>query len=175
MPLDREVPAPQGHLAYNVLVRDVMRRSPVVVERGATLWDALIQMRTHTISGLPVVDDSGSLVGVLSQKDIVSFLAVHSGLPPTSTVLDLLLAPPAARSPPSLERFRILLEDSLVEEAMTRPPIFIGSEVPLESAMERMEELGIHRLPVVDGFRLVGIVTTSDLLRAALRVGPRPL
>ena len=169
-PRGRDVPTLAGHLAYNVLVRDVMRRSPVVIEPTATLWDALVQMRTHTISGLPVVDRSGALVGVLSQKDVASFLTVHSGLPPASTVLDVLLAPPADRSPPSLERYRILLEDSLVEQAMTQPPVFVGPDLPLESAMEKMAELQIHRLPVVDGYRLMGIVTTTDLLRAALRV-----
>lgn len=166
----RDVPTLVGHMAYNVHVGDVMRRRPVTVEPTATLWDALVEMRTQEITGVPVVDPDGRLVGVLSQKDVAAFLAIDVGLPEPVTALDLLtLRPPTGADAPSLERFREVLDSATVGEAMSQPPIFIRSDDSLELAMERMAERGINRLPVVDGHRLVGIVTPTDLVRAVLR------
>lgn len=168
-------PTLSRHLAYNVLVGDVMRRRPVTIEPGATLWDALVEMRTHEITGMPVVAEGGRLVGVLSQKDVAAFLAIDVGLPEPVTTLDLLtLRHPGGGEAPTVERFREVLERATVAEAMSQPPIFIRSDDSLELAMERMAERGVNRLPVVDGHRLVGIVTPTDLFRAALRAGRRP-
>ncbi len=170
---EREGPTLALPVAYNLKVGDVMNRRPVTVEPTASLWDALVLMRTHNITGLPVVNEAGRLSGVLSQTDIAASLAGRLGLPAPVVSLDLLLLHRASGGAPSLDDLRKALEEVSVAEAMSRPPIFVGPECILERAMQRMAEAGIHRLPVVEGFRLIGIVTPDDLLRATLRAGPR--
>ncbi len=165
----RPVPTLGFRLTYNVTVGDVMNRRPVTVEPDASLWDAAVLMRTHNITGLPVVERPGRLIGVLSQKDIAAYLASEAGLPEPTSVLDLFTFPTRANASPSLEELRGTLEEAKVSEAMTQPPVFLRSDAPLELAMETMAERGVNRLPVVDGYKLVGIVTPHDLLKAALR------
>lgn len=170
---ERDVPTLALPFAYNLRVGDVMNRRPVTIEPTASLWDALVLMRTHNVTGLPVVNEAGRLSGVLSQTDIAAALAGRVGLPAPVVSLDLLLLRRNVGTAPSLDDLRKALEEVPIAEAMSRPPIFVGPECALERAMQRMAEAGIHRLPVVEGFRLVGIVTPDDLIRATLRTRPR--
>jgi len=160
-------------LAYNVTVGDVMNRAPVTIGPEASLFDALVLMRGREISGLAVVDAAQNVVGVLSQKDLARSLGVAFSLPDTKGLLDVLLA--GIRSEPDtfLTGFRKTLEATSVGSAMSRPPFVAQVDAPLELAMEVMSENSISRLPVVDRNKLVGIVTPTDLVSAALRVRPR--
>ncbi|MGA7862013.1 MAG: CBS domain-containing protein [Thermoplasmata archaeon] len=149
-----------------------MNRAPVTIGPDASLFDALVLLRGREISGLAVVDAAQNVVGVLSQKDLARSLGVAFSLPDTKGLLDVLLA--GIRSEPDtfLTGFRRTLEATSVESAMSRPPFVAQVDAPLELAMEVMSENSISRLPVVDRNKLVGIVTPTDLVSAALRVRP---
>ena len=168
-PSTTRVPIP---LAYNVTVGDVMNRDPVTIGPEASLFDALILMRSRDISGLAVVEAGQYVVGVLSQKDLARSLGVAFSLPDTKGLLDVLLA--GIRSDPEIfaMNFRRALQTTTVGSVMSRPPILVQVDAPLELAMEVMSENSISRLPVVDQNRLVGIVTPTDLVSAALRTHP---
>ncbi len=131
--------------------------------------DALVLMRTHDIRGMPVVDSRGNLVGVVSQKDLARRLAVPVDLPDVKGLLDILMVGLQDRPEEVLSRLRRALSEARVEDAMSHPPFVVRSDAPLELAMAVMAENGISRLPVVEGTRLVGIVTPTDLISAALR------
>ncbi len=156
-------------LAYNVTVADVMSPSPVTIGPGASLYDALVLMRSHDITGLPVVDEAGRVLGVVSQHDLARTLSVPVNLSGVKGLLDILMV--AIRDQPAdlLAKLRQTLEEVSVEEAMSRPPFVVAAEAPLELAMEAMTQNALHRLPVVRSGRLVGIVTPTDLISAALR------
>jgi CBS domain-containing protein len=141
-----------------MVVRDIMTKDVVTVAPSEALKTAAAKMLEHGISGVPVVDASG-LAGVLSETDILFKERVH---PERRRLLDRLLRDPNA--PPAVK-----LDARLVEEAMTAPAVTIAPGRPVSDAATTLLELGIDRLPVVDGGRLVGIVTRSDLVRAFIR------
>jgi CBS domain-containing protein len=160
---------PKLPLAYNVTVADAMSPSPVAVGPGATLFEALLLLRACEVTGFPVVDATGAVIGLLSERDLARELGVPLGPRGTQALLDLLATPEIRELPAAdLDGRRALLKQTAVEEAMGRPPIVVDPGAPLELAMEVMDERGIHRLPVVDRDRLVGILTPTDLAGAAL-------
>lgn len=162
-------------LAYNVTVGDVMNRAPVTIGPKASLFDALMLMRVHDISGLPVVDAAQSVVGVLSQKDLARNLGVALDLPDTKGLLDVLLAGIQSDSETFLKKFRMALDRTTVESAMSHPAFVTQADASLELVIEVMSENSINRLPVVERNRLVGIVTPTDLVTAAFRTYPERL
>jgi len=159
---------PRGSFVYNVSVRDVMSRRPVTVGPDATLLDALVLMRGQKVSGLPVVDETGKLVGVLSQRDVARTLKSAGGIPEVTGLFDLLMFGLSEDTGVSVQVLRRILEETNVRDAMSSPPIFLASDAPLELAAEVMRENEINRIPVMRGDRLVGISTRHDLVRASL-------
>jgi CBS domain-containing protein len=143
-----------------VKVKDVMTKSVRTVRPDMTLKEAAALMAEHAISGLPVVDPGGRVVGVLSERDI---LFKEAGSAPRRPFLDRVLS-----LPPSEREAKLAAEN--VGEAMTAPALTIGPARPLTKAASMMIEEGVKRLPVVDeAGNLLGIVTRADLVRAFVR------
>jgi len=159
-------PTARDPFVYNVSVGDVMSRHPITVGPDATLLDALVLMRGQKVSGLPVVEEDGRLVGVLSQRDVARTLTSAEGIPEVTGLLDVLMFGLSDDSGVSVQVLRRILEETNVRDAMSSPPIFLAGEAPLELAAEMMRENEINRIPVVKGDRLVGIITRHDLVRA---------
>jgi len=150
----------------NVKVRDVMSRHPITVGPDATLLDALVLMRGQKVSGLPVVDESAKLVGVLSQRDVARTLKSAGGIPEVTGLFDLLMFGFSEDSGVSVQVLRRILEETNVRDTMSSPPISIVGDASLELAAEVMQENEINRIPVLRDDRLVGIVTRNDIVRA---------
>jgi CBS domain-containing protein len=122
-------------------VGDVMVLDLVVVRANAPIEQAAELMDRHHISGLPVVDAAGTLVGVVSQTDIVR-----------------------ARS---TEYLWANWSGLAVRHLMTSPPVTVQRSTPLAIAAARMERNHIHRLVVVaddDETLPIGILSTTDLV-----------
>jgi CBS domain-containing protein len=139
-------------------IRDLMTTDVVTVTPDTTLKDAAALLVERRISGLPVVDASGRVLGVLSEADI---LVKEGGEKRREGMLAWLF-----------ERDDVL-EDKLaattVGEAMSAPAVTVRSNAPVHKAAARMVEEGINRLRVVDDGTLLGIVTRADLVRAFTR------
>lgn len=127
------------------LVREIMRSPVIVVEMTATIEEAQALMEEHNVRRLPVVDSEGHLVGIVSQGDLREAAALKASVNP--------YAPEATES------------WLTVEEIMTPNPITVTPDTPIWQAAELMIEHKIGGLPVMEGSRLVGIVTTSDIMR----------
>jgi len=162
----RPRPPSAASFAINVTVGDVMSHSPITIGPDATLLDALVLMRSHRISGLPVVDEIGKLVGVLSQRDIARILKDEGGIPEVTGLFDLLMFGFQDDRGVNLETLRGILSGSNVRDAMSSPPVFVASDTSLELAADMMRENEINRIPVLRNGRLVGIFTRNDLVRA---------
>lgn len=131
-------------------VKDLMTRDVLTFGPNTSVREAAEQLSTEHVSGAPVVR-LGRLLGMVSAADLLAFIA------------DLPAEPEAVSG--GLEHG--ILDDHTVEEAMTRIPLStIEPEAPASRAAELMQEEEIHRLPVVEGEKLVGIVTTTDLVKA---------
>src|SRR5262249_3563248 len=118
-------------------------------------------MLQYRISGLPVVGARGELVGVVTEGD---FLRRGGGGPPRprSPRVGVLICPrrPSPRN--------VYAPRRQGEEVMTRSPVAIAEDTPLDEAVELMERHRIKRLPVVRNNRPVGIVSRSNIMRALI-------
>ena len=144
-------------------IKEVMSPTPVAVKPSDSVETVLKLLEDKHISGLPVVNHEGQVVGVVSEADLL-FKEKPIRLPLYLTFLDsiIYLEP--------LDKFRQQLKKSLgifVADVMTSKPITIFPHAPVSQAAELMLTKRINRLPVVDeAERLVGIVTRNDLLKA---------
>lgn len=141
-------------------VKDLMTTDVLTVRVTTQLKDAARLLAEHRISGLPVVDDDGRVLGVLSEGDI---LYKETGMKDRPGFFERLLSVPATG-------FELKLAARTVGEAMSAPAVTIGPTRPVTVAATTMIDEGVNRLPVVDHEgRLVGIVTRADLVRAFVR------
>jgi len=141
-------------------VEDVMSTDVVTVHPDTPLKSVANQLVEHRISGLPVVDDAGEVVGVISEADL---LVKEGGTRPRRPGL---LAWVLDSSDPAQQ---LKLEARVAGEAMTSPAITIAPYRSVAAAAQEMLERGINRLPVVRDGKLVGVVSRADLVRAFAR------
>jgi CBS domain-containing protein len=138
-----------------------MTSAVVGVPPSMPLKDLARLLAERRISGVPVVDEGGEVVGVVSEADLV---AKQVGRPLSArTPLDWIFGD---RPNTWQQRMRAA---TTVEQAMTAPAITIDAGCPLRDAAALMVERGVNRLPVMEAERLIGIVTRADLVRAYLR------
>jgi len=140
--------------ALQIMTKDVITVSPQTTIEDA----AKIMLQTH-ISGLPVMDGAGRLVGIVSESDFLRRSEIGTGRKRPAW-LQFFLGPGTAAAEFVRERGR------KVQDVMTPDPITVDEETPLEELVRLMERNGIKRLPVMNGRMLRGIVTRSNLLQA---------
>ena len=124
-------------------VGDLMAVEPIVIRADASLSEAVHLMDLHHVSGLPVVDGAGNVVGVISQTDLVNARAT--------------------------EYLWANWTGLAVRHLMTSPPLTVTRSTSLDVATRRMERNHVHRLVVVaddDPTAPIGVISTSDLVRA---------
>ena len=140
-------------------VRDVMTRDVVSVSADASVLQAGELMVRHDISGLPVVDTKGHLVGIVTERD---FFRPDEPSASHSRPRWLQLLTGQSWLPAAPERFR----ERRVCDVMTRDPATVTEDASLDKVVDLMELRGIKRLPVMRDGQLVGVISRGDLLRA---------
>jgi len=133
------------------------------VKSSSSIADAARLLLDNYISGLPVVDDNGAIVGIVSEGDFLRRGELDTERR-RSAFLEFFV------SPGRLADEYVHAYGRLIGEVMTSPVKTISPQALVSEAVETMERDGINRLPVVDGEKLVGIVTRSDLLRALANI-----
>jgi CBS domain-containing protein len=117
--------------------RDIMTSGAECARADETLADAARKMRDLGVGALPICGEDDRLKGVVTDRDIV-VQCVAQGADPTSTP---------------------------VSELAEGKPVTIGADDPIDEALRTMIEYGVRRLPVIDGDRLVGMVSQADVAR----------
>ena len=131
-------------------VRELMTRDVLTLAPDTTVRHAVEQFSIAKVGASPVCQ-RGRVVGMLSARDLLDFIAALPGEP----------------SEVSGGADHGILENHTVEEAMTLAPLHsIAPDAPASRAAELMQAEGIHHLPVIEGELLVGIVSTLDLVKA---------
>ena len=151
-------------LLRQYLVGDVMTRSVFTARPDETLLAAARTMRAHHVSGLPVVRPKGTVVGVLSEKDIVRILDRALGIARARGILDLILAAQEPNPRDVLHRSIDELTEVVVKKAMTSPAVTVEEDAPLGEAERLIRQYSVNRLPVLRQEQLAGIVTREDIL-----------
>jgi CBS domain-containing protein len=121
---------------------DVMRQPVLATTPGTSVHDVLAQLVMNNISGMPVVERDGVVIGIVTEDDILG--AFVDGIQ-----LDLLV----------------------VQGIMSTDPITVDIETPLTEVMQTIYDEGVLRVPVVEDGRLVGIISRSDIITALTQPG----
>jgi acetoin utilization protein AcuB len=134
-----------------MLVKERMSRQPILAAPDLPVGEALNQMKREHIRRMPVVDQHGKLIGIVSDKD-------------------LLQASPSPATSLSVWEITYLLSKLTVSEVMTKQVITVTEDTPLEDAARIMVDNKIGGLPVMRGDKIVGIITETDLFKIFLEL-----
>lgn len=138
---------------------EIMSRNVVTIRRDAGLRDAIRLMLDHAISGLPVVDAGGKLVGIVTEGDLLRRVETQTEKQ-RPRWLEILMGPGRLSSE------YVRTHGRKIGEIMSREVFAVRPDEPLDRVVALMEQHRVKRIPVVDGDRLVGILSRADLLRA---------
>jgi len=170
-------------------LREIMSAEPVTVGPESTLREVADLLASRSISGVPVVSDSGDVVGVVSASDVLAFTANLPGVPLQRDDLSDWEDLPRTDDEETGADFYTdywgdaganvvsrmngaegpewdILDEHSVAEIMTRRLQTMDAGVDVRTAALRMVEARVHRLLVVQEQRLVGVVTTMDMVKA---------
>ena len=148
-------------------VRDVMDPEPVTVTPDASLETVVGVLREHELAGVPVVNDGGRCVGIITEADLVMagdddklhlphYIELFGGI----VFLE------------SMSRFEERLRKAVAATAsdlMTADPTTVDADAEVSEAGRIISRSGHNRLPVVEHGRLVGVITRVDVLEALTR------
>ncbi|MBI5851427.1 MAG: CBS domain-containing protein [Planctomycetes bacterium] len=152
-------------------VRDVMRADVVTVDSAATARDALRLLAEHKISGMPVTDAAGAIVGVVSMRDLCEYLAEEVGAEERGAAHYAGDDGDAEEEEDAGSWVDVFPGEGDTEVANVMSPevVAVPVDTDLRAAAELMVDRGLHRLIVRDGKRFVGLLTATDLLRAIVK------
>jgi predicted transcriptional regulator len=125
-------------------VAELMQTEVQTVPSDAVVNDAVVVLAESRISALPVVDGAGHMVGVLSRTDVLASEEETEDQTARDT----------------------LFEKTLVRDLMTPRPLTIGPDAEVKEAAQQMLYADVHRLFVTEGERLLGVISTTDIMRA---------
>jgi CBS domain-containing protein len=138
---------------------DVMTGRVISVTPDASILECVRLMLQHRISGLPVIDPAGRLVGIVTEGDFLR--RAEAGTERKRPRWLEFIAGPGR-----LADEYVHTHGRKVSEVMTPDPVCVGENTPIEDVVRLMEERRIKRLPVIRGGAVVGIVSRANLLRA---------
>jgi CBS domain-containing protein len=145
--------------------QDVMTTNVASIRREASVREAAKRMAEQGISALPVVDAKGRVVGIVSEGDLVRRPELGTDVPRSGWLA--VFGEGAAR-----EYLRIHGDE--VRNVMTRKVVSVRCETPLHEVARLLDRHRIKRVPVIEGGRLVGIVSRADLVRQLAAAPRRP-
>jgi CBS domain-containing protein len=138
---------------------DIMTRTVLSVRPETTILEAARLMLLHEISGLPVVDSDGHIVGIVTEGDFLRRAETGTRRQRSRWVEFFI-------GPGRLAEDYVRTRGRRVEDVMTQPVHVIDEDTPLSDVVELMERHRIKRLPVLRDRKVVGIVTRANLLHA---------
>ena len=122
--------------AKKIMVKDLMKTDPKTVKKDVTLFTAIKMMHDFGVSSLIIEPESdGDAFGIITRKDVVEAIVMD---PAGGTSL-------------------------LVDDVMTKPAITVSSRLSISNCHQMMRMVGVRRLPVVDGSKLIGILSNANI------------
>lgn len=125
-------------------VAELMQSNVRTVPSETSIAEAVVSLADAHITGMPVVDGTGRVVGVLSTSDVLT----------------------AEAEVEDEDGRRRLLQDTAVQDIMTPRPFTVTPDDDVREAARQMLYADVHRLFVTDGDRLIGVISTTDIVRA---------
>ncbi len=145
-------------IAQSLIAKDAMTVKVISVTSTTSLKETAATMATHGISGVPVIDDRETVVGVISEKDFLS----HMGKNKTHSIMHVI-----AKCLSSKGCVATSMRDGHAKDIMTTPAHTVLETTPIFEIASIFAEKNINRVPVLDeNGHLVGIVTRADIFRS---------
>ncbi|MDR2550915.1 MAG: CBS domain-containing protein [Desulfobulbus sp.] len=141
--------------------KDIMTREVITVKESATVRDLAALLLTSNISGVPVVDDDGKVIGVVTESDLI-FQNKKVHLPTAFALLDAFVF---LERPGKMEQELKKMAGSKVGDICSRKLVSVTPETELDELATLMAEKNIHTLPVMNEGQLVGVIGKSDIIR----------
>jgi CBS domain-containing protein len=141
---------------------EIMNSGVVAVRPDTLISDVAKTLREHKISAVPVIDEAGSPIGMVSEGDLIGRDQADR-----EARLDwwlTLLAEGEALNPEFLAS--VHAPDRRARDVMTAPVVTVGEEIEIDAIARLLTAHRIKRVPVLRGGRIVGIVSRADLVRA---------
>jgi len=121
--------------------KDIMKKKVICVKKDTPVVEAIRIMSTNNITGVPVVEDDMTLVGILSEQDVLRLFHTYKDE-----------------------------KDRTVNDFMTHPAIHFEEEEPLLDVCYRLRDNSIRRVPVTSNGKVVGVISRSDILKYILQL-----
>ncbi len=141
---------------------DLMTREVITINEDATIDELCDLLQEQNINGLPVVDREGNLKGVVTMEDII-YGAMGKTTNEKKDKKKKIVSALKSGKVPKLEKEETVL---LVKDIMTSPAIFVSEETPLIEICAILWNFRIHRMPVVKGDKVTGIISSLDFCKA---------
>ena len=149
-----------------IAARDIMTIDLITVAPNMDIVTAAKILLDNRINGAPVVDESGHLLGILCQSDLVA-QQKKLPIPTLFTFLDSFIQLTSSKT---IQKQVQKIAALKVSDAMTPEPVAIQPDTQIETVAALMVDSNFHTLPVVEGSRLVGIIGKEDVLRTLLPI-----
>ncbi|MEA2171134.1 MAG: hypothetical protein QOF76_4434 [Solirubrobacteraceae bacterium] len=151
----------------SLTVSDIMDAAPITVTPASTVEEVVQTLRTHELSGLPVVNDGGRCVGIITENDLV--MAGDEGDLHLPHYIELFGGIIFLESMHKFQERLRRAAAATAQDMMTENPTTIGPEATVQEAGRLMSRSHHNRLPVVEHGQLVGMVTRVDVLDGLTR------
>ena len=122
-------------------VQDIMNKKVICIKKDIPIIDAMRLMAKNNITGIPVVEDDMTLLGILSEQDVLRLFHTYEDE-----------------------------KDRTVNDFMTQPAIYFEEESPLIDACYFLRDNSIRRVPVTSNGKVVGIISRSDIIKCILQL-----
>ncbi len=145
-------------------VKDIMTKELITVSPDTEIVYATKLLLENRINGVPVTDETGKLLGILCQSDLIaqqknlpipSFFTFLNGFIPMNSIKQI-------------EKQIQKITAITVAQAMTKNPVTVQPDTNIEEVAALMVDNNFHTIPVMDGGKLVGIVGKEDILRTIM-------
>ncbi len=146
---------------------DIMTTSIVTATPDMTIYDAARLFVDKHISGMPVVDANGKVVGIVSQRDLLHRVENGTGHATRPWLLELLLSSPREQAARYVKEHGHVVGDVMCDQVIS-----ISEDMPLDQIADLMERRHLKFVPVLKDGELVGIVSRSNLIRALASAAP---
>lgn len=145
--------------------KDIMEEKVISITPETDISRAVEILLNNHINGVPVVDENGTLKGILCQSDLI-FQQKTISLPPILTFLDGIIPLSSSKK---LEKEMKKIAAGTVAQAMVPDPVTVAPDTPVNEIAALMVEKHFHTIPVVQDGKLLGIVGKEDVLKTMIK------
>jgi CBS domain-containing protein len=145
--------------------KDIMTTDVITIGPETTIEEFARMLTEHKISGAPVVNDNGDLIGIVTENDLISQnKRLH-----IPTIIRLFDAYIMLKSPAKIEKEIKRMAASTVGDICTRSVITVTENTPVDEIATIMSEKKVHLIPVVEGRKIKGIIGKIDLIKGMVK------